>query len=204
MIQKHMKSLICGKDLNFSFIKSLDNFNFSTLILEEYMWKHVSMLHVAVSHPQVWEWSSNSVYLCVGVCSHASIGVWGREGRNSFWTQIQISCFLYACLSVELFPIIYLISTLVRQTEICLTMWNMCKNSLNKENYWSKNRVFLCLTEFYVMQWSFVSLCVTRQTNTMDHKSKLSAWWHLLRQKDVKEAPIISGICHAHWRWLSA
>lgn len=98
MIQKHMKSLICGKDLNFSLNKSLDDFNSSTLILLEYMWKHVSMLHVAVSHPQVWEWSSNSVYLCVGVCSHASIGVWGREGRNSFCTNSDF--LLSSCLSI--------------------------------------------------------------------------------------------------------
>ena len=32
--------------------------------------------------------------------------------------------------------------------------------------------------------------------NTVNHRSELSAWWHLQRQKDAKEPPIISGIHH--------
>lgn len=51
--EKHMKSFISDKELDFSLNKSLDNFNSSTFLLLEYMRKHVSMSHVAVSHPQV-------------------------------------------------------------------------------------------------------------------------------------------------------
>lgn len=34
------------------------------------------------------------------------------------------------------------------------------------------------------------------ELNTMNHRSECSAYWHLQRQKDAKEPPIISGIHH--------
>lgn len=74
----------------------------SNTFLSEHMWTHgVSMLNVDVSHPRTWEYSSLWVRPCVGVCSHACMGVWGRDGKSGIPRQIQIYCFLYTCWTVS-------------------------------------------------------------------------------------------------------